>query len=345
MLRATAAMIGLAMAVHAGTPAAAQSHEPRGLSFSQGGGFNYAPREHYVTVPNLGYHRLYGYGPPLTFGYASPYGYGLPMSYGYPVTYGTLTSPGYYWPASTPMSRMVDSPMMPPVNALPANISPWGDLPEPKAKADPSERPVLPSSAAATLKARNSMAEGDQHFREHQWQKAYLSYRQAVRYAEDLAEAHLRYGIVLAILHRYDRAELEFKRAVFIDPALPQSEFTLEKLFGPDSRLARMSILSRLAEWANEDIADPQRLYVLGVMLHFDQDERAHELFSAASKLTGGASYILAFLPSAPPATNDEPPKPGLEDGGPERVPPVLPVPPAPPKNPDLNDAKPGGVS
>jgi hypothetical protein len=311
MLRAIAAATCLS-AILSSPPERASADEPRGLTFSQGGGFHYAPREHYITVP-MG-HRLYSYGPPMTLGFASPYGFGLPMGSGWPITYGTLNSPGYYLPGVTPLSQMVDSPMMAPVNALPANISPWGDLPEPKGAGNASERPVLPSSAAATLKARNLMAEGDQHFRDHEWLKAYSSYRQAVNAADDIAEAHLRYGIILTILRRYDRAELEFRRAVVVDPTLPDSEFTLEKLFGPDSRLTRNSIMDRLADWVNEGITDSHRLYILGVMMHFNQDERAGELLTAAYRLAGGPSYMIAFLPKARVAPAEEPPKPGLDE-------------------------------
>jgi hypothetical protein len=324
MPRALAGLVLLAVSAGLGSAADAQTHEPRGLTFGQGGGFRYAPREHHVTVPSG---RVYG---PFDFGYPS-YGSpivaapGIVVTWGYPVMYGTVVVPGDYWPQPLPLSRMPDSPLMPPANALPPHVGPWGDLPIPKPKTDPAERPVMPSSAAARLKALEWMAQGDQDFRQHLWQRAYANYRQAVNLADDLAEAHLRYGIVFAILRRYDRAQLHFRRAVFIDPSLPQSDFTLEKLFGPDSKLVRMSILARVADWANEDIADPARLFVLGVLMHFDQDERAQELFSAAFQLTGGASHIVAFLPRAAPQGSEEPPA----------IPPA-PLPPPHPNGPDL---------
>lgn len=307
----------------------AVAHEPRGLTFSQGGGFHYAPREHHITVPMGGYV------------YASP----LVVTWGYPVAYGTLVSPGYYWPHPLPMSQVPGTPLNPPANALPAHVGPWGDLPGPKAKTDPAERPVVPSPAAARAKALEFMTDGDQEFRQQHWQRAYVNYRQAVNLADDLADAHLRYGILFAILRRYDRADLHFRRAVFIDPSLPTSAFTLEKLFGPDSKLVRMSILARIADWVNEDIADPRRLFVMGVLLHFNQDERAQDLFSAAFQLTDGASHIVAFLPRGKAKTTDEPPRPGLEDAVP--IPPAplpeAPVPDVPPDKPA--DAQPNGVS
>lgn len=296
MSRMTRFLVPFVVCVGLFAATASQAHEPRGLTFSQGGGFRYAPREHHVAVYG-GYPQAGSYG--WSGGY---YGGGYPVyggspwmaTWGYPVVYQPIVSPGYYWPQPLPMSQIPHSPLVAPANALPAQISPWTDFSVPKA--DPVERPVLPSSAAARLKSMNYQADGDQNLRQQLWQRAYVNYRQAVNVADDQASAHLRYGIVFAVLRRYDRAEMEFKRAVYIDPSLPTSEFTLEKLFGPDSQLVRSSIIARVADWVNEDIADPQRLFVMGVLLHFNQDERAQELFSAAHQLTGGASHITAFL-------------------------------------------------
>lgn len=244
---------------------------------------------------------------------------------GYPITYGATVYPGYYWPYPVRASDMPGSPMQPPANALPAQRSPWANLPAPKA--NPAARPVTVSTAAARAKALDYVAEGDQHVRAQKWQLAYASYRQAVHFADDLPEAHLRYGIVFAVLNRYDRAEMEFRRAVYIDPSLPTSAFTLESLFGPDSRLWRASILARLADWVEQDVADPQRLFVLGVMLHFNQDERAQDLFSAAARMTKNAAHVTAFLAKTPVQSKDAPPQPGLDLG--VRLPPA-PVPAAP---------------
>ncbi len=332
MGRITAGWIAFAVVTSLAGVAGAQSYEPRGLTFSQGGGFRYAPREHHVKVyQGNHYHGGHGYGWPGGYfvgEYPPAYaGFPLVASWGYPVTYGAYVSPGFYWPQPLPMSQIPNSPLIPPANALPAQVGPWGDLPLPKT--DPAQRPVLPSSAAAKLKSLNYQADGDQNVRQHQWQRAYVNYRQAVNVADDQAAAHLRYGIVFAIVRRYDRAELEFKRAVYIDPSLPTSEFTLEKLFGPDSQLVRSSIIARIADWVNEDIADPQRLFVMGVLLHFNQDDRAQELFSAAHQVTGGASHITAFLPRVPDPA--KPGQPGVEvDAAPVLPPAPLPEAPQP---------------
>lgn len=256
---------------------------------------------------------------------AMPPGSPLWVYGGYPITYGATLYPGYYWPYPVRASDMPGSPMQPPANALPAQRSPWANLPAPKA--NPAARPVTVSTPAARAKALDYIAEGDQHVRTQKWQLAYASYRQAVHFADDLPEAHLRYGIVFAVLNRYERAEMEFRRAVYIDPSLPTSSFTLETLFGPDSQLWRASVLARLADWVEQDVADPRRLFVLGVMLHFNQDARAQDLFSAAARMTKNAAHVTAFLTKTPIQSKDAPPQPGLDLG--VRLPPA-PVPAAP---------------
>lgn len=257
-----------------------------------------------------------------------------------------VSYPGYYLPRPLRMSEMPGSPLNPPPDALPAQINPWDDVAwNPP---DPALREVVASSPAARARALDLQATGDQYLRQQKYQSASSTYRQAVSFADDLAALHLRYGIVFAILGRYDRASQEFRRATYIDPSLPTSEFTLESLFGPNSQLVRASVISKITRWVGEDVADPDRQYILGVLLHFDQDERAQELFSAAFRLTNGAEHLAVFLqqPAADPRLQGDranrdartlPAAPPPQDAGVE--PPPAPgilenTPPAKPKSP-----------
>ena len=61
---------------------------------------------------------------------------------------------------------------------------------------DSSRRPVTPSTTAARLRSRERQSIGDEHFRKHQWAKAYIEYRAAVDAAPDRAESHHRLGFV-----------------------------------------------------------------------------------------------------------------------------------------------------
>ena len=100
---------------------------------------------------------------------------------------------------------------------------------------------------------------------------------------------------------RYEPAIREFKRALFIDPTLPKLGKISATLFGPDSQIIRSSILSKLSDWVREDYRDSDRLFVLGVVLHFEGDPRGSEVFEAALRMKrkGDASHISSFLGSA----------------------------------------------
>jgi len=112
-------------------------------------------------------------------------------------------------------------------------------------------------------------------------------------------------------------------------------------LFGPGQHLAADTILQRVAGWVREEIRDPDRLLLLGVLLHFREDAReSREVLETAAALGGETSSARQFLeslnrletaPPAPrgPAAHDpatrEPPPPPLPEGarlGPRTDPP-----------------------
>lgn len=163
---------------------------------------------------------------------------------------------------------------------------------------DPTKVPVSPSSPAARLRSLQHQARGDQRLREQKWSEARGAYRAAVDAAPDRAEAHLRLGLSLVTIQSYDSAIRELKRAVFIDPAIPTSGNQSKILFGPDSGLVRSSIISKVTDWVREDYRNSDRLFVLGVLLHFEGDARSREFFEAARRMKrkGDNSHILAFL-------------------------------------------------
>ncbi len=288
--------------------------------FSGGHGIEY---RWYSSFPNV-VPRGYVYSP------------GYTAVWGYPLTTGAIISPGYYWPAPMPMSVMPGSPLSAPHDALPSQISPYEKFPGPKI--DPAEKPVLLSSTSARLKSLKLQVNGDQYLRKQMWYHANVNYKQAVAAADDQAEAHLRYGISLAAMKRFDEALSQFKRAVFINPDLPRLNLTLETLFGPSSQVVRSSLLSAAADWLQADLGNADRIFVMGVLLHFNGDARAQELFSAALPISGHASYIAAFLPEGKVKPPQPAPQPGVKNG--VQLPPA-PVPIDAPPAPGLIDEPP----
>ena len=166
---------------------------------------------------------------------------------------------------------------------------------------DPSKVPVVPSSPAARLRSLEHQARGDQRLRDQKWSEARAAYRAAVDAAPDRAEAHLRLGMSLVTIQSFEPAIRELKRAVFIDPTIPTSGNQSKILFGPESALVRSSIISKVTDWVREDYRDSDRLFVLGVLLHFEGDARGREFFEAARRMKrkGDSSHIMAFLGGA----------------------------------------------
>jgi tetratricopeptide (TPR) repeat protein len=167
-------------------------------------------------------------------------------------------------------------------------------------KIDPSQVPVAESSAAAKLRSLERQSIGDEKVRKQLWAQAYIDYRAAVDTAPDRAEAHYRLGYVFVALRQYASAVREFKRGVFLDPTLPQTGARLVTVFGPNSQIVRNSILHKVGDHLREDIRDSDRLFLFAVMLHFEDDPRARDVFEAAQRMSllniRSADHIAAYL-------------------------------------------------
>jgi hypothetical protein len=266
-----------------------------------GGGFAspfFAPP---VAVFAPGYSAYFGpvFGPPVWGG--AVFG-STAVSMPFPqATYVPTASPA--WP-----NPWVQPPLTEPLAAAQReNNLRWGDS-LPVLRPVPSARAGVPSTTEARLRSLEAQGAGDHHLRNQKWLQAYIDYKRAVQIASDRADAHLRLAMTLVALGQYDSAGVSLKRALLLDPGLPQSEFTLDNLFGPGSELARNSIAHKLLEHVRADIRDPDRLFLFGAWLHFDDDPRAREFLETGLRLAGEGSHFAAFLQSAPkPAAPKEP--------------------------------------
>ncbi len=167
--------------------------------------------------------------------------------------------------------------------------------------------PVIPSSAEARERSLEQQAYGDENLRRQKWSLACLNYRQSIDAAEDRAPAHLRLGFAYTATRHFTLAVREFKRGLALDPAMAQSGDRLDAIFGPDSEDVRGSIQHRIASWVRDDMHDPDRLFLLGLWLHYDDDPRGREVLEAALSRAGDGDHIVAFLiPSSGPARDIE---------------------------------------
>lgn len=201
-------------------------------------------------------------------------------------------------------------------------------------------RTVSGSSRAGRERSKKFQAEGDHWLHEGQNIKAYLRYLEAQREAEDRGEVYFRQAFVLVAMGRYSHAVSKLKRGLQIDPQSARTGQTLDAVYGVENVDHKVDYLQRVADWANADVRDPDRLFLMGVLLHFDEDSRASEFLNAAGTLSGRGQHIQAFLQAPgsppkeapiaaaakrrdlppPPAPRDEPPVPIEEVRQPQLV-------------------------
>jgi hypothetical protein len=104
-------------------------------------------------------------------------------------------------------------------------------------------------------------------------------------------------ALALAATTNYASSVEEIKRARRIDPSWPQTGPKLDELFGADNILSQNAVLHKTAAWVREDIRDPDRLFLMGVLLHFSGDpDKSRTFFEAASALAPFPIYAQAFL-------------------------------------------------
>jgi len=296
---------------------------------------------------NWYYGPLGGYTP-----YVSPYG---STTYGYPY-FGTYYSyvplapvirqQRPYWIGGDPFAN----------NNNAANGQAQQPAPPP-ARPAPPPQPVqedvkIFGKAPTTDALRRNIryqAQGDEYFAKQNYLQAYGYYKQAVSAVPSRPESRFRLALALAATTNYGSAVDEIKRGMRLDPDWPQHGASLDVLFGADNVIAKNAVLHKLAGWVREDIRDPDRLFLMGVLLHFNDDpDKSHTFFEAASALAPIPMYADAFLAAEDAQRGQRPaeePGPGLlRDGGPlleAPAEPVRPRPAAPAKVPEEPRPKP----
>lgn len=161
---------------------------------------------------------------------------------------------------------------------------------------DPAKLPAKPSTPAGKLKSLEHQVHGDEKLRKRLWAQAYMSYRSAIDAAGDRGEARLRQGFTYTAMRHFSSAVREFKRGLFLDPKLPESGIGLSMLFGPDSEILRTAMFHKVSDWVKEDPRDPDRWFLLGLMLHFEDDPRSREALKMAQGLSEGPQDHIASL-------------------------------------------------
>ncbi|MBI3863852.1 MAG: tetratricopeptide repeat protein [Planctomycetia bacterium] len=275
----------------------------------------------YNRFSNIGFGGLNWYYGPLG-GYTpfvTPYGY---TTFGYP-NFG----PYYSYVPLAPVIRQTRPYWI--------GANPFADAPLPEANNPAANRPAVPKkipaqppqddvaivpktpSADAVGRSLRLQAQGDEYFAKSNYLQAYGHYKQALSVAPTRIEARFRLAMSLASMSHFSQAVDEMKRGMRVDPDWPRTGATLDTLFGADNALSKNAVLHKAADWVREDIRDPNRLFLMGVLLHFNDDgEKSHTFFEAASALAPVPAYAQAFLdaeddaPGARPAIQPALPAP-----------------------------------
>ncbi len=220
-------------------------------------------------------------------------GFSPPAVYPYSNVPGTLPT----LPAHPQLTNPGAASNLPLNNALNNDLERWEDpnyLPKPSKTI---KRYIIPSTPHARELSLRNLVKGDEYFKKQDYRRAYDRYKLAASLTKDLPTPHFKKGFALVALRQYDRAAYEFKQGLALDPKWPFTGESLRNLFGADNVIAKDSMLHQVAEWVKEDIRDPERLFIFGVVLYFDgQAEQARDVLTTGVRLAGRGNHFLAFL-------------------------------------------------
>lgn len=153
------------------------------------------------------------------------------------------------------------------------------------------------STPAARKRAEELCRDGDAFFRLKDYRRAQTFYREAVKTAEDYGPARYRLATVNAATEQFTIAGMEFKKLLQVEPSWVTRGERWKELFGEGNGLARQGVVDTTSDWLKEDLRDPEKLFVMGMVLHANNDsERAEPFFQAAEQFGGKQKHLTTML-------------------------------------------------
>ena len=313
----------------------------------------------YGGYSGYGYGSPYGYGP--SYGYGPPYGYSAgytSISYGVPGFSVGYTAPlfgntyygssygysGWNAPVYTVAPVYLNAPQ-PTLPQLPkwmideANLD-NNHLDKIQPLSQTHRSLIPPSTPEALLRSVRLQDAGDRLFANLDYSAAEKSYAKSVQAAPDRPEPYVRLAVAKAARGDFRAAVSFLKQMAEVDATYPVRADSLDRLFGLQNGVSKVQLKQRVADWTKVDVRDPDRVFLLGIVLFLDGDDRFRTLLDTALKLEGEQPYLRAFLDATPAQDTVRPaPTPDEIDGlnppepipqRPLLLPPALPEPPAP---------------
>lgn len=264
-----------------------------------------------------------GYGPGWGVSYYnSPFGYssqsyssisyGVPgFSFGYsaPLVSTNFYSPGWSGPNwGVPLYAPLPIYATPPSTPLP-ELPQWmfddaGIDRNGGRKAQPLSQTnrglIQPSTPEAQLRSVRLQDVGDRLMARLDYAAAAQSYAKSLQAAPDRAAPYVRLGLAKAARGDFRGAVSYLKQMSEVDPTHPTQVDSLERILGEQNGVAKVQLKQRVADWTKTDVRDPDRIFLLGVLLFLDGDDRFRTLLETAQKIDGDQPYLRAFLDSTP---------------------------------------------
>ena len=210
------------------------------------------------------------------------------------------------WNGSVPGSVRPDLPNPVPrqQQAIPPGLQPaFEPIPEVPLVELPHPIQLLPrkSTPEARRRSLHALLQGDQLLQKQNYLQAYSRYKQASNEAPDLATPRLRMAYALTLLNRFPQAVAEIQRAISLEEAIVRKHEGPQQVLGDTGLLAWSGALQKVATWVREEPHTPERLYLMGALLHMDDDfSRSQELWQLLARSAPDFPTLTAFLQAKP---------------------------------------------
>jgi hypothetical protein len=335
LLLATAGAVWLAGSCADAAPGQPSGHTASGRTASgyiAGSNVPFTPVAHFgnggqFSGASMSFYRGYHRGPTAGYGYVPYYGsYSLGMPYS-PYYYGPYVGGPLFVPAD---NMFGPGPLMQGIgNLVPADDGGGGGGNPPRAvrnvppqprpagqaagAADPPQKKVRVTNAAAKARAGKFLQSGDAQFVKQKFHQALERYREGALSAPDLGDCFFRQAFAQVAMGQYEAASKAIQRGLRLKPDWADSGFTIDSLYGPNHHLTKLSHREGLAQAIEQSPLDAGLYLAMGAMLYFDgEQQRSRPFFEKAAQLSGNDEHLLdAFLVPMPVDGADK----GADDG------------------------------
>ncbi|WP_437205672.1 hypothetical protein [Planctomicrobium sp. SH664] len=182
------------------------------------------------------------------------------------------------------------------INSPPLNAGNMGSLPAPT--------PIIePSTPAAQQQSLQLQAQGDQQLQQLSYLAASERYRRAIDAARDRVEPRYRLAVTLLGRGRYLEAADQLKLVLAINPHWPKQAESFDQVLGHQNALEKLRIQQRVSEWVRQDVRDPNRLFLLAVVMYLEGDPQFKIPVDSAIQIAGPEPHLVALqIPPRGPA-------------------------------------------